>query len=84
MSKLIMFGMPLNQIIACATINAARVFPMFNDRGTLNVGAPADVAVIELREGTFDFLDNYKGKRTGHQRLFPVATVLAGKIVPHA
>ena len=41
MSKFIMFGMPLCQIIACATVNAARVFPSFDDRGTLNVGAPA-------------------------------------------
>jgi dihydroorotase len=55
-------------------INAARVFPSFDDRGTLNVGAPADVAILELREGTFEFLDNYKGTRTGRQRLFPVAT----------
>jgi predicted amidohydrolase len=45
----------------------------------LNVGAPADIAILELREGTFEFLDNYKGTRTGKQRLFPVATVLAGK-----
>src|SRR5260370_26696867 len=35
MSKFIMFGMPLSQIIACATVNAARVFPSFDDRGTL-------------------------------------------------
>ncbi|MBV8743876.1 MAG: amidohydrolase/deacetylase family metallohydrolase [Xanthobacteraceae bacterium] len=84
MSKFIMFGMPLSQIIACATINAARVFHSFEDRGTLNVGAPADVAILELREGTFEFLDNYKGTRTGHQRLFPTATVLAGKPVQGA
>jgi imidazolonepropionase-like amidohydrolase len=84
MSKFIMFGMPLSQIIACATINAARVFPSFDDRGTLNVGAPADVAMLELREGTFEFLDNYKGTRTGHQRLFPAGTVLAGKQVQRA
>jgi dihydroorotase len=45
MSKFIMLGMPLKQIIACATFNAARVFPSFEDRGTLNVGAPADVAI---------------------------------------
>jgi predicted amidohydrolase len=57
----------------------ARVFPSFDDRGTLNVGAPADVAILELREGTFEFVDNYKGTRTGSQRLFPAATVLAGK-----
>ena len=84
MSKFIMLGMPLNQIIACATVNAARLFPAFDDRGTLNVGAPADVAIMELREGTFDFLDNYKGVRSGRQRLFPAATVLAGKNVARA
>jgi dihydroorotase len=78
MSKFFMFGMPLGQIIACATVNAARVFPSFDDRGTLNIGAPADVAILELREGTFEFLDNYKGTRTGRERLFPTATVLAG------
>jgi dihydroorotase len=81
MSKFIMFGMPLSQIIACATVNAARVFPSFDDRGTLNVGAPADVAILELRDGTFEFVDNYKGTRTGRQRLFPAGTVLAGKQV---
>jgi dihydroorotase len=84
MSKFIMFGMPLSQIIACATINAARCFPSFDDRGTLNVGAPADVAILELRDGTFEFFDNYKGTRTGRQRLFPTETVLAGKHVQRA
>jgi dihydroorotase len=84
MSKFIMYGMPLSQIIACATVNAARCFPSFDDRGTLNVGAPADVAIMELRDGTFEFLDNYKGTRSGRQRLFPSETVLAGKRVPHA
>src|SRR5262249_61711355 len=40
-----------------------------------SVAPPADVAIMELREGTFEFLDNYKGTRTGHQRLFPAGTV---------
>ena len=84
MSKLFGYGMTLDQAIARATVNAARIFPLFNDRGTLNVGAPADVAVLELRKGNFEFLDNYNNKITGHQRLFPSATVLAGKRVPHA
>ncbi len=81
MSKFIMLGMPLSQIIACATVNAARCFSAFDDRGTLNAGAPADAAILELRDGTFEFLDNYKGTRTGKQRLFPAGTVLAGKNV---
>jgi dihydroorotase len=84
MSKFFMFGMPLKEVIAAATINAARCFPAFDDRGTLNIGAPADVAIMELREGSFEFVDNYKGTRTGRQRLFPSETVFNGKRVPRA
>ena len=47
-------------------------------------GAPADVAVLELRQGTFEFLDNYENKRAGKQRLFPSGTVLGGKRVRRA
>lgn len=82
MSKFLTLGMTLDQVIACATINAARAFPVFHDRGTLRVGAPADLAVLELKEGTFDFVDNFEGKRSGRQRLFPSVTVLAGKRIP--
>ena len=41
-------------------------------------------APIHGRDGTFEFLDNYKGTRAGKQRLFPAGTVLAGKTVPRA
>jgi dihydroorotase len=82
MSKLLMFGMPLDRVVACVTANAAQMFGAFSDRGTLNAGAPADVAIMELREGDFEFLDNYEGRRAGRQRLFPVAAVLNGKRVP--
>lgn len=81
MSKFLMLGMPLDQVIARATVNPSRAFPVFRGRGTLQPGAPADIAVLELREGNFDFADNYGNKRAGRQRLFPSATVLAGKRV---
>ena len=84
MSKLLGYGMSVSEAVACATLNPSRIFPLFNDRGTLNVGAPADVAILELREGTFEFLDNFKNTITGKQRPFPSATVLAGKLVPRA
>ncbi len=82
MSKFLMIGMPLNHVIACCTTNAARAIKPFNDRGTLKAGAPADVAILELREGNFDFVDNYRNIRKARQKLFPFATVLAGKRVP--
>ena len=71
MSKFLMLGMPLDQVVACATVNASRAFPVFHDRGTLKPGAPADVAVLELSEGNFDFADNFGDKRAGRQRLLP-------------
>jgi dihydroorotase len=74
--------MALADVVACATVNAARTFAVFRDRGTLHVGAPADVAVLELRDGEFDFLDNYENKIRGHQRLFPSETVLGGVRAP--
>jgi dihydroorotase len=81
MSKFLMLGMPLDQVIACATANAAKVFPVFRERGTLKPGAPADIAILDFREGTFQFEDNFGNQRSGHQRLFPNATVLGGKPV---
>ncbi len=82
MSKLLNYGMSVNQIVACTTINASRTFSVFKNRGTLKVGAPADIALLDLREGQFEFLDNFTGKITGRQRLFPGGTVLAGKWIP--
>jgi dihydroorotase len=79
MSKFLMLGMPIGQVIACATVNAAAAFAVFRGKGTLKVGAPADIAVLELRENSFEFVDNFGNKRTGKQRLFPSVTILAGK-----
>lgn len=84
LSKYLGFGLSVSDVVACATVNAARTFDVFRDRGTLNVGAPADVAVLELRDGEFEFLDNYENKIKGRQRLFPFATVLGGKPVARA
>ena len=60
------------------------MFPAFAGKGTLKVGAPADVAVLEMRSGEFEFLDNYDGKRVAKQKLFPAGTVLGGTWVPRA
>lgn len=83
-SKFLNVGLTLEQVIARATVNASRLFPFLRDRGTLNVGAPADVAVLELRDGAFEFVDNYGNTRAGRQRLFPSETVIGGTRAPRA
>ncbi len=84
MSKFLNAGMPLDEVVACATVNASRVFPHLNDRGTLHVGARADLALLDLRVGVFEFVDNYGNLRTDRNRLFPSGTVLGGRWIPRA
>ncbi len=79
LSKFLMLGMPLDRVIACGTVTAAKTFPAFKGLGTLAVGSPADVAIMEIQQGSFEFEDNYKGKRTGTQKLVTTASVFAGK-----
>jgi len=79
LSKFLAMGMPLPQVIACATVNASKVFPEFKSYGSLRPGAPADVSVFELTEGSFEFVDNYKTNRTGRQKLVARAVIVGGK-----
>jgi len=81
LSKFLMVGLPLDRVIACATSTAANTFPAFKGLGTVRVGATADLAVMDLQQGSFEFEDNYKGKRTGRLKLVTTATVLNGKRV---
>ncbi len=81
LSKFLLLGMPLDEVIARVTSRAAKVFTALNGYGTLRVGATADVTVLELTEGSFEFLDNYKETRPGTQRLVTRAVVFGGKRV---
>ena len=49
--------------------------------GTLRTGAAADVAVLDMKEGDFEFVDNYKTKRIGHGKLVALAVVRNGRRV---
>jgi dihydroorotase len=81
MSKFLLLGMSADQVIARVTANAAHAIPEYKGYGTLRTGAVADVTVLDLREGDFEFADNYGGKRRGPRRLFPYAVVSNGKKV---
>ena len=81
LSKFLMLGLTLDEVVARATINAARVIPAFKELGTLKPGAADDVAVFNLKEGDFEFLDNVTATRLGHRKLVAVAVIADGKRV---
>jgi len=51
MSKFLNMGFTLEQVVAMATINPAKVINRIPKLGTLQVGAPADVSLLEIAEG---------------------------------
>ena len=80
LSKFLMLGLDLGEVVERATVHAARVFNFGAEIGTLEPGAEADIAVFELQEGAFTFTDSDGKTRTGRQRLAPVATVRGGRL----
>ncbi len=78
MSKFMGLGFSLEQVVAMATINPARVINRGPKLGTLQVGAPGDVAIMDLVEGDVSFVDTRNNTRTGRAYLKPVQTVTAG------
>ncbi len=80
LSKFLLLGLSLRQVVERATLSPARVFNFGAAIGTLKPGSEADVSVFDLREGEFTFTDADGKVRTGRQKLVPVATVRGGKV----
>lgn len=81
LSKFLLLGLSLNQVIACATVQAAAALAPFRELGTLEVGRPADVFVFEVLDGVFDFVDNERRVRQGRRKIVPRAVVANGRRV---
>jgi dihydroorotase len=78
MSKFLNLGLTLEQVVAMATINPAKVINRSPKLGTLQIGAPADVSLLEVINGPVEFIDTRNNKRVGKVHLKPSGAVLAG------
>jgi dihydroorotase len=78
MSKFLGLGFSLEQVVAMATITPAKIINRAPKLGTLQVGAPGDVAVMDLVEGPVEFVDTREHRRQGRAFLKPVQTVTGG------
>lgn len=78
MSKFMALGYSLEDVIAKATVKPAQIINREPKLGTLQIGAPGDVAIMELVEGPVSFVDTRNNKREGKAYLKPVQTVNNG------
>ncbi|PYM22877.1 MAG: amidohydrolase [Candidatus Rokuibacteriota bacterium] len=79
MSKFLALGMSLEDVVARATVEPAKIIGRVPGLGTLQVGAPADLAIMELVSGPVEFVDTRNNKRTGQQKLMPYLTIRGGR-----
>ena len=81
LSKFLNLGMSLPEVIACATINAARAVRL-EHAGTLAIGTPADIALFRIEEGDYRFYDVRMHERSGDKLLVNTLTLVGGHLLP--
>jgi dihydroorotase len=80
LSKFMQMGMTLEQVIERATRAPAKIFALGAELGSLKVGTPADVSILERVQGDYEFVDSGGKRRTGRERLVPRATIREGTV----
>ena len=78
MSKFLVLGLDLPTVIRLATVNAASAIRK-PELGTLKPGSVGDASILELRDGSFEYLDVIGEKVVGKQRLLAAGVVVGGK-----
>jgi dihydroorotase len=80
MSKFLALGLTVEDIILRSTWNPAKVIQR-PELGHLSVGAEADLAVFNVREGKFGFMDSRGLTMNGDKKFDAELTLRSGKIV---
>jgi dihydroorotase len=81
MAKFMAVGYTFEQVIRMTTTNAARLLGMSDEIGALAVGRVADITVLEVVRGAWQFRDCFGETFTGETALVPVHTVRAGELI---
>jgi dihydroorotase len=78
LSKFLCMGMPLNDVIAATTVNAATALKR-PELGSLKPGCVGDATILRIETGAFDYVDVVGEHMTGDKRIHSDAVVLGGR-----
>lgn len=81
MTKFLMMGMSLEEIVRRTTVNPAKAAGLAN-AGTLAVGQRADVALFRIEEGSFAYYDVFMNERRTDRRIVSAKTLIDGRVLP--
>ena len=80
MSKFLNMGLTFDQIVERTTVNAARAI-RHSELGSFREGSPADLALFQIQQGKFGFLDSGYTRLNADKRVACVMAVRDGEIV---
>lgn len=78
MSKFLVLGVDLPTVIRLSTLNPAKAIGK-PELGTLKPGAIGEASVLEIRDGSYEYLDVIGEKVVGTQRIYGTGVVLNGR-----
>jgi dihydroorotase len=81
MAKMLHLGMSFDDVLERSTTTPAKIIDRVPMLGTLQVGAPADLAVLAIEEGSFPLIDSQKNAVTSKQRIVCKGTVYRGRVL---
>jgi dihydroorotase len=78
MSKFLCLGMPLVDVIAASTVNAAFALKR-PDLGSLKPGSVGDATILRVKDGRFDYVDVVGEHLPGDRRIVSEGVVIGGQ-----
>ena len=78
LSKFLCMGMPLSDVIAATTVNAAMALQR-PELGSFKPGSVGDATILTIKDGQFDYVDVVGEHLTGDKRILSEGVVLKGR-----
>ena len=79
LSKFLYLGLSLEDVLVRATARPAGIINRLAGMGTLEIGAPADIALLAVEEGQFQLVDSQRTVVTAPKRIVSRLTICRGK-----
>jgi len=80
LSKLMILGLPFDEVIEKATLAPAMVLGIDKGLGRLSEGAEADIVIFKVLQGKFFFRDVLGESMTGSKWLVPTTVIRGGEV----
>jgi len=78
LSKFFCLGMPLNELVAATTVNAAMAVKR-PELGSLKPSSIGDATILAIEDGQFDYVDVVNEHMVGNKRIVAAAVVIGGR-----